>query len=1130
MGYRRQLAAALAGISSLALFAGTAQAQQRKLDLPAGNAVDTLQSFAVQSGLQIIAPVDKLDGARTPALVGTYDVRAALRQFIRDTNLVIASDNGKVIVLRPRDGAAKPASGASLRPAAFTSYAAQAAAPVGPAPAAPAAPPPADAAPANDIVVVGTQIKGSKMTEALPVTVVGRNMITSTAAVSGDELFHSIPQMGSMTFNSQYLPGSSNSARGDVGSVNLRELGVGNTLVLLNGRRMVQHPVSQADENLVPVISYNTNTIPVSGVERLEVLRDGAAAIYGTDAVAGVVNTVLTKDFKGVSLESQYGFAQGTHMRESTTNGTFGHNFEHGNITLFASYTHRDAMLASDEPYTASSDKRALFAGTSFANIASLDGRSATSDWASLATPAANGTIRMGTTALTSSSGLFHIQPTAEGSCAYTFANGTCLGTGSLATSGINRDARYDAAAANNPTIIPGLDRINLFLTGHYDVAPDVQLYGEAGYYHATTHSIQSSTGTLSSVPITIPASNYWNPFGPVTFADGTVNPNRLAGLTNVPASGLPVTIRSYNFSDAGASQVIDHNYQYRLLAGVKFRAFNFDWDSAFVYSQAGVTDSSTGISATLLQQNLALSNSNAYNPFNGGNTTNYSLSDSTPSNQAAINAITVWATRKDTTSLAMGDLKGSNAHLFHLPGGDVGLAVGAEARRETQHDDRDPRVDGTTTFTDSVTGVNYASDLIGTSQTPDTHGTRFVASAYGEFAIPLVSPDMKIPLVRHMEMQVAGRYEHYSDFGSVAKPKVAAAWDIVDGVRIRGSWSQGFKAPNLEQMNATLVSRSNTSTDYILCEADLRAKRISSFSACSESYSVVSQRSGNPNLKPEESTTWSAGLVLQPKFLPAGWGRMTFTADWWHVRQTGVVGVFGGTNALILDYLLRMQGSSNPNVVRAAPTSDQTAAFAGTGLAAAGTVLYVKDQYQNLLPQTAQGLDLAFNWQFPRTRMGTFALDIAAAYLDKFYRDPSPDVQTLLAARAAGLINAATPITGGGSLIAQDTRPRWRGTSSLTWSLARWQVGAFAQYTGPVYDTSLIDANGNYWQITSQLTGNLYAQYTIPMASGKGNYRVRLGVRNIANTAPPLSSSGYSGAMYNPYGRYLYANLKVDF
>jgi outer membrane receptor protein involved in Fe transport len=371
-----------------------------------------------------------------------------------------------------------------------------------------------------------------------------------------------------------------------------------------------------------------------------------------------------------------------------------------------------------------------------------------------------------------------------------------------------------------------------------------------------------------------------------------------------------------------------------------------------------------------------------------------------------------------------MGDLKGSNAHLFHLPGGDVGLAVGAEARRETQYDNRDPRVDGTTTFTDSVTGTTYASDLIGTSQTPDTHGTRFVVSAYGEMAVPLVSPEMNVPLVRHLEMQVAGRYEHYSDFGSVAKPKLAAAWDIVNGLRIRGSWSQGFKAPNLEQMNATLVSRSNTRTDYTLCEADLEAKRITSFAGCSESFSTLAQRSGNPNLKPEESTTWSAGIVLQPKFIPARFGRMTFTADWWHIRQTGIVGVFGEGNALILDYLMRMQGSSNPNVVRAAPTTDQIAAFAGTGLTPAGTVLYVKDQYQNLLPQTAAGLDLAFNWQLPRTRIGSFTLDVNGAYLDKFYREPSADIATLLAARAAGLINAGTAITGGGSLIGQDTRP----------------------------------------------------------------------------------------------------------
>ncbi|OYX19272.1 MAG: hypothetical protein B7Z09_03470, partial [Brevundimonas diminuta] len=133
----------------------------------------------------------------------------------------------------------------------------------------------------EDIVVVGSQIRGAKVTAALPVTVVGEELIQATAATSGDELLRSIPQMGDVTFNSGYLPASSNSARGDTGSVNLRNLGIGNTLVLLNGRRVVGHPTSQANEHLVPVLTYNTNAIPVSGLKRLEVLRDGAAAIYG---------------------------------------------------------------------------------------------------------------------------------------------------------------------------------------------------------------------------------------------------------------------------------------------------------------------------------------------------------------------------------------------------------------------------------------------------------------------------------------------------------------------------------------------------------------------------------------------------------------------------------------------------------------------------------------------------------------------------------------------------------------------------------------------------------------------------------------------------------------------------------
>ena len=167
----------------------------------------------------------------------------------------------------------------------------------------------------QEVVVTGSQIANSQVTTALPVTVVSAEQIAAVGATSGDDLLRSIPQMGDVTFNPSNNPQTSNAARGDVNSINLRNLGVGNTLVLLNGRRLVSHPTSQAGEGNVPVLGYNSNAIPVAGVERLEILRDGAAAIYGSDAVAGVVNTVTKTDLNGGSFDFRYGGPEGTSRR-----------------------------------------------------------------------------------------------------------------------------------------------------------------------------------------------------------------------------------------------------------------------------------------------------------------------------------------------------------------------------------------------------------------------------------------------------------------------------------------------------------------------------------------------------------------------------------------------------------------------------------------------------------------------------------------------------------------------------------------------------------------------------------------------------------------------------------------------
>ena len=810
-------------------------------------------------------------------------------------------------------------------------------------------------------------------------------------------------------------------------------------------------------------------------------------------------------------------------MAEYSLNGLWGHNFDRGNLTAFVNYDKRTALKSTDQIFTASSDKRPLFAGTRFDGAASVDGRATVTPWGSFT---AASSVKLGTTLLTSTGGAFHIQPTTNTGCLISVGTGICLQNGAPATSAEDRNLRFDSAALGL-SVMPEVKRLNVFLTGNYRLTDDITAFGEFGIYKAETNAWQAPVATTSAQVITAPATAYYNPFGAATLG-GVANPNRLAGTT-APTTGLAVTLTSYAFVDAGLSQVNVKNDQLRFLMGLKGEKFGFKWESAAFYNVAEAKDVSDGISATAAQRQIALSTSAAYNPFNGGTVDQPSIGDATPSSNAALDAIRVKATRDSTSTLASWDFRVNKADLFTLPAGDIGMAAGVEYRRETQKDNRDARVDGTITYTNSVTGVTYGSDLVGTSPSPDTKGKRQVTSAYLELAVPVISPEMGIPLVRNVELQLAGRYEDYSDLGNVAKPKVAMAWDLVDGVRLRGSWAQGFKAPNLEVINASVITRANTRTDYVRCEADLRAKRITSFSACSRSLSVSAQRSGNPDLKPEDSDTYGFGLVFEPKFIPSDFGRFTFTADFWDVKQKGIVGLFGEGNALIADYLARVSGGSNPNVVRAAPTADDVTAFAGTGLTPVGTVLFVKDQYVNLLPQEARGIDYALNWNLKGTRFGNFSVQVSAANLLKFYQQPSPAIAELLAARAAGKINAGTTITGGGDLVRQNGRPELKWNASMTWNMDPFTVGAFTQYVSPIDDTSLLDSAGSPWVIDSQITANLFGEVALDQGM-LANSKVKVGVRNLTNEKPPLSSAGYLGTVYQPYSRYWYVSVKKSF
>ncbi|MBY9068118.1 TonB-dependent receptor [Hyphomonas sp. WL0036] len=1125
------------GLAALAvLSAGVSVAQEKyEISIAPARAADAIKSLSFQTGHSVLFQTEDVGSIRTNAVKGQMTLREAMDALFKGTALTGGLTESGIMTIslaggQNQDGLesdvtnmiSKKTLMATVSAIVFGAAGAQAQE--------------VDAA-ADEVkrqevvVVVGSRIAGADVGGALPVTVVGAEEIEAIAAVSGEDLFRAIPQFGDVSFNQTSGQVSSNFARGDVGSVDLRNLGVGSTLVLINGRRGVSYPSSQASDTLAPVLTFNSNTVPVNGIKRVEVLRDGAGAIYGSDAVAGVVNMVLQDDFEGARIEAQYGGAPDTNLNELTLNGLFGKSFAdgRGNITLFANYTDRSALLASDQEFSASGDLRPLFAGTQYAGSNALLNSSTTTPWGAFQT-VGNVRVTQGGVSLTSAAGAFHVQPGTNAGCLAGLPNGICIDDASAAYTGGDINMRWDARKSYPIAISPDLERTNLFAMGKYELENGMELFGEAGFYRADTVSVQDSVFTIGSIRMTIPETNYWNPFGPTQFANGDPNPNRLPGI-DAPAEGLPIVLTGLRFSDLGPTTVRVRAEQYRALTGLRGDFGGWDWETALLYSEAKVDDRQDGISASALQESLALSTPDAFNPFNGGDPLNPG-SDNAFSSQAALDAITIEANRRNKTTLFQWDANISRPDLLQIWAGDVGLAAGLEYRRETQLDDRDRNVDGTVTWYDTVLGITQGSNLFGVSPTPDTSGSRNVASAYIELAVPLVSPEMNIPLVQALDLQLAGRFEDYSDFGSVAKPKAALSWDVIDGLRIRGAYSEGFRAPNLEQVNATIITRGNTRTDWVMCEADYRAGRIASFNDCNASVVATARRAGNPNLKPEESTNWTVGAVIQPQGLPDFAGNMTFTADFWSIEQTGIVGVFGEGNALIVDYLNRVQGTSNSNVVRLDPTADDIARFAGTGLTPVGQVQYVDDLYQNLQPQSVEGVDLGFIWNLDGTRIGDFDFSLNASRLLKYERGVSPDIQALIDARASDLINELTTLPEGEDLIEQNGNPKWRLSSSLTWSYNQFRVGANATYVSGVDDTSLSAGLGNYYRVDDHTLVNLYGQYSFEQDGLLANSRIRIGARNLFDKDPPLADEtfGYMGSLYPATPRYLYVSVQKEF
>ncbi|HEY1072166.1 TonB-dependent receptor [Brevundimonas sp.] len=1096
--WKQGLAGSAAGLALL-FAANGGHAQDRTFNVPAQPISQAITELARQAGVQISAPTAHLAGVRTRAVTGVMDVEAAVKLLIEGTDLEIVSREGSTFILRQR-------------------------------------PRTADATQVDEVVVVGSRIKGTRINEALPVTVIGAQDIDAIGAVDGDDLYRAISQAGDVNFNDADTDnGGINNARGDVASIDLRALGTGNTLALLNGRRLVAHPGTQV-ENFVPVTTVNTNSIPVMGVQRVEVLADGAAALFGTDAVAGVVNTVLRGNFEGLTVQSGMGRDEGG-MEEYSFNFQAGKDFNDGrtNISVMGDYLTRDALFIWERDYA-----------TVEGRIRRFGDRAAGLDYVSYSTITAWAegyrlkpgtyvadklTTNVNGQQLTSSAGSFHIQPgTNPGCLAPGFVAGTCFDNSTLATTGDDQNLRYDLDTMR--TISSAVDRANLFTFINHEFENGLEAFGEIGYYWANTWSQRQQDTPLDYQRVLMSPTAYWNPLGAVGVTA------RLPGLAAsgagaVPVSGAPVEIRDFRFADLGYRSVDVENVTTRFVGGLRGQYLGFDWESALLYSKARTEDQMDGVSMTGLQAAINRTTRDAYNPFAGGDLTNPRNAAFGVNDQAVIDSFLVRVGRTAETELMQWDFHVSRPDIYSLPAGDVGLAAGVEARRETFAEDRDDRLDGTITFTDLAGGVAQ-SDVMGVTFTPDSSGARNVYSAFAELAIPVVSPDMNIPFVKSIDMQVAGRLEDYSLFGTVGAPKVAIAYRPNDWLMFRTAWSEGFRAPNLTQLHQPDFQRSNSRRDYAACAVQLKIGAIPTLTSNNDycvSESRIENRAGNPNLKPERSKNLSAGVVFEPKLWSSAYGDLTFAVDYWKINQTDLVGIFGGTNQLVMDYYLRQIGSFNPNVVRAAPDAQQIADGQAAGLAPVGALLSIKDDYLNLQPRESEGVDYRMHYSLRDTPIGAFTWTVNVSQWLKLYQEANEDHQMLLDALKDGVISGVA-VSGVEELVRRNGRPQWKASSSLTWDNGPWSTGFYSSYVSDYYDTSAnIAGTTDYWVVEDWLTHNLYVQYEFEGGRMAGT-RLRVGARNITNEEPPLANErfGYDGSVHSNRGRWWYATIRKEF
>ena len=857
------------------------------------------------------------------------------------------------------------------------------------------------------IEVTGSHIPRIEGESGLPVQIITREELINGGVQTMQELLERISANQSLGgFNeAQGL----NSNKPGFTAASLRGLGFMRTLILLNGRRLAPYAAGG--------YAVDLSGIPASALERVEILKDGASAVYGSDAIGGVINFILRKDFQGAEVNANYFATEhggGNNGRVNATAGYGDLTKDRFNVLLSADYFKQDPLKASQRESTK----------TGYLPWLGVDTTSFNSVPANIFQRGFGG-VR---------------NPTILASGA---TPASCLSPFSFPTQARPRLCSFDFASVIET--IPETEKTSVIGRLTWQIDPDHQLFAEASYYRGKFIYRFSPTPVEAG---TLPPTSPYYPTAYVASAGGD------------PNSDLLLFYRTLELGPRTNEDAVD---QWRAVVGLQGAVKGWDYVAAANCTANRLTDRL--VSGSLYEHLFGpLLRSGVINPF-GPNT-------GTVLEQMRATQIKGIASDNRSSNCG-GDFKIANT-VYELPAGPVALALGLEGRRESL--EQLGLIDGS-----DVVGSDGASASL-----PKVH--RSVWSLFGE---------LNIPAAKSLEVNLAARYDHYSDFGGTTNPKITLRWQPAREILLRASYGTGFRAPELRALflPPEYGLTANAFDDPIRCPVT------NSEQDCNAQFRT--QGFANALLQPEKSRQVNAGIVVEPvKGLSA-------SVDYYWVEVSNVIQILP-SDQIFANYAHWAQS----HVVRKPPDPQHPNL--------PGEIDYVIENLINAGTLQTSGIDIDLKWRAPPTPIGQFAFGLSGTYAINFQQ--------------SGVYSRPIAV---GTRGADGVLSRWRHYATLDWKRGPWGATLANTFQLGYSEPDLLSCEDPSTELNCTGTRRVgsYSVWDVQARySGFKDLTLTLGLRNALDRPPPVSNQqndaqvGIDPRYADPRGRMYYGAIRYLF